>query len=199
MRTLALFPLAFVACTAAAAAQSKPDENVKVALETTKGKIVLELFPAKAPLTTKNFLAYVDAKFYNGTVFHRVIPGFMIQGGGFTKDLMEKPTRGPIKNEAGLANKRGTVAMARTNDPHSATSQFFVNVADNGFLDKGPGRDGYTVFGAIVEGMGAVDAIVASERLCPSSSKDPCKANLPPGMQDVPKDPILIIKAYRVK
>jgi peptidyl-prolyl cis-trans isomerase A (cyclophilin A) len=133
-----------------------------VVLSTSLGAIEIELQPDKAPVTVSNFLAYVDAGFYSGTVFHRVIPGFMIQGGGMDATMREKPTRAPIVNEArnGLSNKRGTVAMARTSNPNSATAQFFVNVADNGFLN--PGRDaGYAVFGRVTAGMDVVDKIVA--------------------------------------
>ena len=187
--------------TAAPAVPAAPAATAaapRVVLDTTHGKIVIELFPDKAPLTVGNFLQYVDMKFYNGTVFHRVIPGFMIQGGGFTKDLSEKPTRAPIKNEAsnGLSNARGTVAMARTNNPDSATSQFFINLVNNDFLDHDEGHVGYTVFGRIVEGMGAVDAIAGVTRLCPSSEKE-CRENLPPGLRDVPAEPVMILKARR--
>jgi peptidyl-prolyl cis-trans isomerase A (cyclophilin A) len=195
-------PLAVFLTSAQAAPAAPGAPAPKVAFETTLGKIVIELFPDKAPLSVKNFLQYVDTKFYNGTVFHRVIPGFMIQGGGFTKDLSEKPTRPPIKNEAanGLANKRGTVAMARTNVVDSATAQFFINLANNDFLDhKSPEQFGYAVFGEVAEGMGVVDAIARAERLCPSTDSSPCTANLPPGLRDVPKPPVIILKAYRVK
>jgi peptidyl-prolyl cis-trans isomerase A (cyclophilin A) len=133
-----------------------------VALKTSMGIIRVQLDPAKAPASTENFLKYVDAKFYDGTVFHRVIPGFMVQGGGLTADLKEKTPRAPVKNEAknGLKNVRGSIAMARTADPNSATSQFFINVVDNVFLDP-PGADGYgyAVFGKVVEGMDVVDKI----------------------------------------
>ncbi len=184
-----------------AAAQSP---NPRVVFETSKGKITVELFADKAPLSTKNMLEYVDAGSYNGTIFHRVIPGFMIQGGGFTKELAEKPTRAPIKNEAGngLSNKRGTLAMARTSVVDSATAQFFVNLVDNVRLDhrgSGPGEFGYAVFGQVVDGMQIVDAIAKVERLCPSTPPGPCTAALPPGMMDVPQDPIVIIKATRSK
>jgi peptidyl-prolyl cis-trans isomerase B (cyclophilin B) len=140
------------------------DPVVEVA--TTHGTFVIQLDPAKAPKSVANFLEYVDAKHYDGTVFHRVIPTFMIQGGGFDQQLEKKPVRAPIQNEAdnGLKNTRGTVAMARTNDPHSATAQFFVNVTDNAFLDhqakSGTGW-GYAVFGKVIEGMDAVDKIKA--------------------------------------
>lgn len=131
----------------------------KVAIETSQGTFVVELDPVKAPITVKNFLDYVDAKFYDGTIFHRVIRTFMIQGGGFTPDMQKKATRAPIKLEAsnGLSNLRGTVAMARTAVRDSATSQFFVNVVDNKNLDRYGG--GYAVFGKVVSGMDVVDKI----------------------------------------
>jgi peptidyl-prolyl cis-trans isomerase B (cyclophilin B) len=138
--------------------------NPKVEMETSKGKFVIELYPEKAPDTAKNFLNYVDTKFYNGTIFHRVIPKFMIQGGGFTADMKRKSAGAPIKNEAdnGLKNDRGTIAMARTNDPHSATAQFFINTVNNDFLNhksKTTQGWGYVVFGKVVRGMDVVDAI----------------------------------------
>ncbi len=137
-------------------AQSSPPA---VVIETTLGNIVVELTPDRTPLTVENFLRYVDDGFYSGTIFHRVINGFMIQGGGFTPDLQQKPTREPVRNESdkGLSNTRGTIAMARTEDLHSATSQFYINVVDNARLDTYGG--GYTVFGRVVEGMDVVDAI----------------------------------------
>ena len=137
-----------------------------VEVTTNHGTFTIQLDPAKAPKSVDNFLRYVDSKHYDGTVFHRVIPTFMIQGGGFDQKLEKRPVQAPIQNEAdnGLKNTRGTVAMARTNDPHSATSQFFVNVTDNAFLDhqtkSGPGW-GYTVFGKVTGGMDAVDKIKA--------------------------------------
>ena len=133
----------------------------KVRLATSVGDIVLELDAEKAPKTTANFLQYVRDGHYNGLIFHRVINGFMVQGGGYKADLSEKPTRKPIPLESGngLSNLRGSIAMARTNDPNSATAQFFINVADNLRLDKAEGRDGYAVFGKIVEGMEVVDKI----------------------------------------
>ena len=154
---IVLFVLAVAFSTAAG-------DNPKVELETSKGKIVLELYADKAPETVKNFLAYVDAGYYNNTIFHRVIPNFMIQGGGFTADMQKKQTRAPIRNEAdnGLSNQRGTIAMARTQDPHSASAQFFINTKDNDFLNHN-GRTaqgwGYAVFGHVVEGMQVVDNI----------------------------------------
>jgi peptidyl-prolyl cis-trans isomerase B (cyclophilin B) len=138
----------------------------RVAFETTLGRFVIELDPVKAPKSTENFLAYAKAGFYDGTIFHRVIPGFMAQGGGFSADMKQKATQPPIPNEAdnGLKNKRGTVAMARTNDPNSATSQFFVNLVDNAFLDhtgKNPRGWGYAVIGQVVEGMDVIDKMAA--------------------------------------
>ena len=144
------------------------ESNPVVILETSEGAITIELNPAKAPLSTENFLQYVDDKFYDGTVFHRVIPNFMIQGGGFTAGMDKKETRAPIQNEAknGLQNLRGTIAMARTPNPHSATGQFYINHANNAMLDQAsqpPGAWGYAVFGKVVDGMDAVDAIESTE------------------------------------
>lgn len=140
------------------------DTNPQVKVDTSQGSFVLELYPDKAPATVANFLAYVNSGFYNGTIFHRVIDGFMIQGGGFTEDYTRKQTNAAIMNEAdnGLKNKRGTIAMARTSEPHSATSQFFINVKDNDFLDhsaKTPTGWGYAVFGKVIKGMDTVDKI----------------------------------------
>ncbi|RJO77307.1 peptidyl-prolyl cis-trans isomerase [Nocardia panacis] len=160
----------------------------KVNLETNYGKIVLDLDDAKAPNTVRNFVDYVNAGHYNGTIFHRVIPGFMIQGGGFTTEMKQKGTQAPIQNEAnnGLKNNRYTVAMARTNDPHSATAQFFINVADNDFLNHSapnPSGWGYAVFGSVAEGNDVVDKIAAVS----TSSKG--------GHQDVPRDDVVIESA----
>ena len=135
-----------------------------ITLKTNKGDIKIRLFEEDAPITTKNFLDYIDSGFYKGTIFHRVIPGFMVQGGGFSADFVQKPTKEPIKNEASnqLSNRRGTLAMARTNVVDSATAQFFINLVDNDFLDfKAPTVQhyGYCVFGEVVEGMDVVDAI----------------------------------------
>lgn len=138
-------------------------ENPVVVMKTSKGDLKIELFADKSPVTVENFIAYVKDGHYNGTVFHRVIPGFMIQGGGFTSEFSEKKTRSPIKNEAtnGVKNLRGTLAMARTSDPNSATAQFFINSVDNAFLDhKDTGQGyGYAVFGKVTEGMEVVDEI----------------------------------------
>ncbi|MCW5589471.1 MAG: peptidyl-prolyl cis-trans isomerase [Legionellales bacterium] len=156
-----------------------------ITIKTTLGDIKIELDHENTPITVENFLNYVKQGFYEGTVFHRVINNFMIQGGGLTDNLDRKETLDPIENEAdkGKSNKRGTIAMARTNDPHSATSQFFINVKDNDFLDfktKSPSGWGYCVFGEVVEGMDVVDAIKST----PTTSRD--------GYQDVPKETIYI-------
>ena len=160
-----LIAIALLALTSAATAGAE-NANPRVALETSKGRIVLELYPDKTPATVENFLAYVESGFYDGTIFHRARPGFMIQGGGYTADLKEKPTRERIQNEAdmGVGNARGTLAMARKNDPHSASAQFFINVVDNEYLNhvsKTPSGWGYTAFGKVVEGMEVADAIAA--------------------------------------
>ena len=164
-------------------------DTVMIRLYTTKGVIDIELDTENAPKTTENFVRYVTEGFYNGTLFHRVIPKFMVQGGGFVPGLQQKATHAPIQNEAntGLKNVRGSIAMARTGQPHSATAQFFINVVDNGFLDY-PGQDGwgYAVFGKVVAGMDVVDAIVKA----PSTNK---------GMhQNVPTEDILIKEAQVV-
>ena len=132
-----------------------------VVLVTSMGNIEIALATKEAPVTTENFLSYVEDDYFDGTIFHRVMPEFMIQGGGFTPDGTQKTTEDPIvlESDNGLKNKRGTIAMARTSNPDSATSQFFINLVDNAFLDKSPGSDGYAVFGEVVEGMDVVDAI----------------------------------------
>ncbi|MDR1997925.1 MAG: peptidyl-prolyl cis-trans isomerase [Candidatus Margulisbacteria bacterium] len=179
--------------TMAAAAEganpvSEPTPNPVVILKTGVGEIKIELYPDKAPVTVQNFLAYVQDGFYENTIFHRVIKGFMIQGGGFVSGLTQKETREPIKNEAanGLANDRGTIAMARTNVVDSATAQFFINVVDNAFLnhqDDTPRGFGYCVFGRVIEGLDVVDKIV----------------NVPTTTfgyyQDVPQEDVVIISA----
>jgi peptidyl-prolyl cis-trans isomerase A (cyclophilin A) len=182
MRNLS-FRTAMSFLAASSIAFAAPALAQKVKLETTAGIIVVELDAAKAPKTVDNFLQYVNSGHYNGTVFHRVINNFMIQGGGMTADLKEKPTRPPIGLESrnGLTNQRGTIAMARTNDPNSATAQFFINVKDNDFLNQAQARDGngYAVFGKVVEGMDVVDRIRA----------------VPTGPGDVPLTPEVIKKA----
>lgn len=158
--------LIYAASTVLLAAPSfGQDTPPRVALETNHGTIVLELNPEKAPITVENFLDYVERGWYDGTVFHRVIDGFMIQGGGFTPDLQRKITRPEIENESknGLSNKRGTIAMARTGDPHSATAQFFINLVDNDGLDASGSSWGYAVFGEVVEGIEVIDSIAKVE------------------------------------
>ena len=168
------------------------DGNPKVEMETSKGKMVIELFPDKAPETVKNFLNYVETKYYDGTIFHRVIPKFMIQGGGFTADMKQKSAGAPIKNEAdnGLKNDRGTIAMARTGDPHSATAQFFINSVNNDFLNhksKTQQGWGYVVFGKVISGMDVIDAISAVKTVTRGS------------FRDVPAETIEIISARVLK
>jgi peptidyl-prolyl cis-trans isomerase A (cyclophilin A) len=145
---------------------SAADDKPLVVMETSAGNVTIELDPKNAPITVENFLKYVDEGYYNNLIFHRVIPGFMIQGGGFDDKMSEKgKQRGGIRNESsnGQANKRGTLAMARTNNPDSATSQFFVNLIDNDFLNGRPGRPGYAVFGKVVDGMDVVDVIAKAQ------------------------------------
>ncbi|MGF1562659.1 MAG: peptidylprolyl isomerase [Geminicoccaceae bacterium] len=170
---LAALALAIAANTALA-------DNPRVRLDTNKGPITLELYADQAPKTVENFLNYVQSDFYDGTIFHRVIDGFMIQGGGFTPDFSQKATNAPVMNEAdnGLSNDRGTVAMARTSDPHSATAQFFINVVDNDFLDHTAPTArgwGYAVFGEVIEGMETVDTIAGS----PTGADGPFPTDVP--------------------
>ncbi|HEY4744547.1 MAG TPA: peptidylprolyl isomerase [Desulfuromonadaceae bacterium] len=174
--------VALVACMAlAVTAEAK---NPQVLMETSMGNVKLELFEKEAPISVKNFLAYAASGFYNGTIFHRVMNGFMIQGGGFTTEFRQKPTNAPIKNEAGngLKNQRGTIAMARTGAPDSATSQFFINVVNNDMLDRANSQDGfgYAVFGKVVEGMDVVDRIKA------------VRTGFSRGMADVPVQQVVI-------
>ncbi len=154
-----------------------------VVLTTSLGDITIALNAEKAPISVKNFLDYVDAHFYDGTIFHRVIAGFMVQGGGFSADMQQKPTQPPIRNEAdnGLKNSRGTIAMARTQIRDSATAQFFINLVDNSFLDHGSRDFGYAVFGTVVQGMEVVDRIAAVKT----------------GSGDVPVEQVLILKIRR--
>lgn len=173
-----------------------PTEPV-VRLETSAGDITLRLLPDKSPLTVANFLAYVDAGHYDNTVFHRVIPNFMVQGGGFTPELVEKPVGEPVANESSnkLHNIRGSVAMARTSDPDSATAQFFINQRSNLRLDWAPGREGYTVFAEVTDGMGVVDFIAtAPTGPAEATTEDGRK----PTFTDVPTEPIILKRAYRV-
>lgn len=167
---------------AAPASDAANADMPKVILSTSEGTIELLLRPDLAPETVKNFLTYVDSGFYEGTVFHRVIPGFMIQGGGFDQDLKKKPTQPSVRNEAvpTAKNLRGTIAMARTSDPDSATSQFFINLVDNDYLNAGVRGPGYTVFGKVTDGMGVADAIANQ----PTTAKR--------GMGDVPVESVVI-------
>ena len=182
MRKL-ITPLALVAALAAAPLAMAQ----KVKLSTNQGDIVLELDAAKAPKTVENFLQYVKSGHYKGTIFHRVIGNFMIQGGGFTADLTQKPTRSaiPLESRNGLTNDRGTVAMARTSDPNSASAQFFINLKDNAFLNAANAADGngYAVFGKVVSGMDVVEKI----RAVPTRSQGP--------HQNVPVEPVIITEA----
>lgn len=180
--------LAMTAGTLLFSASLLAAEAPHVLLSTSLGDVEVELDAQHAPISTQNFLAYVDSGFYNGVAFHRVIPGFMVQTGGFSADLQQKSPRAPIKNEAdnGLPNVRGSLAMARTRDVDSATSQFFINLTDNAFLDHGSRDFGYAVFGKVVRGMDVVDKI----------------ARVPTGnrgmLQDVPQQPVLINAAKRL-
>ena len=182
---VALLPLA--AALAVPAVEAAPSAEPRVEIETSMGNIVVRLAPDRAPVTVKNFLTYVNEGFYSGTIFHRVIPGFMIQGGGFDESMNQKPTHPAIPLEArgGLKNDRYTIAMARTSYPHSATSQFYINVADNSFLNADEAQDGqgYCVFGTVIKGTEVVDKIAA----VPTGSKR--------GMRDVPRQTVKILSA----
>ena len=172
--------------------QASAEANTKVMIKTTKGDIVVELFKDKAPITVKNFLSYVDDKFYDGLIFHRVIKGFMIQGGGMTAEFARRATKDAIQNEAtnGLSNRRGTIAMARMPDPHSATAQFFINHADNTGLDHRDKTEqgfGYCVFGKVLEGMDVVDAIANVKTMTKR------------GHRDVPRETIEIVSIERIE
>ncbi|MBJ79686.1 MAG: hypothetical protein CMH60_00045 [Myxococcales bacterium] len=179
--------------------------NPVLILDTNQGQIAIELDKAKAPISTENILTYAKNGFYEGVIFHRIIPNFMVQAGGFDAALKKHgPLRPTIKNEAanGLSNVRGTVAMARTQVVDSASSQFFINLVDNSRLDhrsKDSRGYGYAVFGKVIEGMDVVDKIAQQKTLCPSSKRGPCNAKLPMGMRDVPAEPIVIKKAYQRK
>jgi cyclophilin family peptidyl-prolyl cis-trans isomerase len=185
--TLLLCALTVAAMTTVTVAQSKYD-TTKVVIATNLGDITVLLYEKESPISVKNFLAYADTGFYGGLIFHRVIPGFMVQGGGFTKNMMKRqPVFPPIKNESDnrMKNDRGTLAMARTQDPHSASSQFFINVVDNSRLDISAQGWGYAVFGKVIEGMEIVDKIAAT------------KTQTVGGFNDVPVEPIIIISVKR--
>ena len=160
-----------------------------IRFETSHGAFTIELFPKEAPVTVENFLKYVDDGFFDGTIFHRIVPGFVIQGGGLTADFANKKTRASIGNEAknGLKNTRGSLSMARTSDINSATSQFFVNLSDNGFLDHGPRDYGYAVFGRVTEGMDVIDRIAA------------VTTGRRKGYQDAPLEDVVIVAARRLE
>jgi len=185
-----LSAIALSLVAAPAGADDPGSKAPKVELVTTHGSMVLELDPVKAPITTENFLRYVRDGHYDGIIFHRVIPGFMIQGGGYEADYSERPTREPIENESrnGLSNERGTIAMARTSNPHSASAQFFINLVDNERLDGAPERWGYAVFGRLTEGFDTLDKIggVATGRGGPFPT-------------DVPQAPVIIEKAHVIE
>jgi peptidyl-prolyl cis-trans isomerase A (cyclophilin A) len=159
-----------------------------IRFETTLGNFTVELFDDEAPVSVENFVKYVDEGFFDGTVFHRIVPGFVIQGGGFTEDMSQKENHPPIKNEAdnGVKNARGTLSMARTNDINSATSQFFVNLKDNDFLDHSRGNFGYAVFGKVTEGMDVIDKIAA------------VKTGRKRGFEDVPLDAVVMTSVRRI-
>jgi cyclophilin family peptidyl-prolyl cis-trans isomerase len=185
--TLLLCALTVAAMTTVTVAQSKYD-TTKVVIATNLGDITVLLYEKESPISVKNFLAYADTGFYGGLIFHRVIPGFMVQGGGFTKNMMKRqPVFPPIKNESDnrMKNDRGTLAMARTQDPHSASSQFFINVVDNSSLDMSSQGWGYAVFGKVIEGMEIVDKIAGT------------KTQTVGGFKDVPVEPIIIISVRR--
>jgi peptidyl-prolyl cis-trans isomerase A (cyclophilin A) len=178
-------------CSLTSIAGAAGAKNPVVLMDTSLGKITIELFQKEAPLSVKNFLDYVNSGFYRDTIFHRVIPGFMIQGGGFTADRAKKPANSPIRNEAanGLKNDRGTIAMARTNNPDSATSEFFINVVDNQGLNRpSPDGFGYAVFGKVVKGMDVVDKIVNIKQM-----------NLNMVFQNIPETPVVIKSVAIVK
>jgi cyclophilin family peptidyl-prolyl cis-trans isomerase len=160
-----------------------------VRFETSHGGFTIELYDEDAPLTVANFLRYVDQGFFEGTIFHRIVPGFVIQGGGLTSDFSQKKTNAPVKNEAtnGVRNQRGTLSMARTDEIHSATSQFFVNLADNAFLDHRPGQHGYAVFGRVTDGMDVIDKIAG----VPTGRRR--------GYTDAPMEDVLIVSAKRLE
>ena len=192
MKKLTFSFLIFLFCISITSPALVEQPNPKVIMETSMGNITIELYPDKAPITVQNFLSYVDENFFDGTIFHRVIMNFMIQGGGYTADFTEKETKPPIKNEAsnGLKNERGTIAMARTPEINSATSQFFINHVDNPSLNhksSTPEEYGYAVFGRVINGMDVVDAIANVKTMTKHS------------MQDVPRETITIISIRRVE
>jgi cyclophilin family peptidyl-prolyl cis-trans isomerase len=191
-----MMALALVLSVLTAGAAEEQAPNPRVLMKTSDGDITIELFADKAPVTVQNFLQYAEDGYYDGTVFHRVISNFMIQGGGFTAALEEKPTREPIINESRnkLHNTRGTLAMARTSDPDSATAQFFINQRSNLRLDWSPGKDGYAVFGEVIDGMQVVDIIALSD----TGSAQAQTTRGPAVFQDVPVKPVVILSVSRL-
>jgi peptidyl-prolyl cis-trans isomerase B (cyclophilin B) len=192
MRSSIVFMMLLLTTTLSFATENLMSDSPKVKFTTSLGEIVIQLNPEKAPVTSANFITYVNEGFYDGTIFHRIISGFMAQGGGFDTDFNQKTTHDPIKNEAdnGLPNKRGSIAMARTNVPNSATAQFFINYKDNSFLNftsPTPSGWGYAVFGEVIEGMDVVDEMAKQ----PTGNRG--------GHQDVPKTDIVIEKAEVIK
>lgn len=167
---------------------TKSESAPQVVFQTTLGDLKIALTPEKAPVTVENFLHYVDSGFYNGVIFHRVVPGFVVQGGGFDQEYQKKTTQAPIANEShnGLQNLRGTLSMARTGDPNSATAQFFINLKDNPQLDGRPGQPGYAVFGKLVEGLEVIDAMAEQPQ-----------GNHTGVFMNAPNTPIVIVRAYR--
>lgn len=167
---------------------AKSDTTPQVVFQTTLGDLKIVLAPDKAPVTVENFLHYVDSGFYNGVIFHRIVPGFVVQGGGFDQEYQQKPAQAPIANEShnGLQNLRGTLSMARTGDPHSATSQFFINLRNNPQLDGRPGKPGYAVFGRLVEGSEVIDAMAEQPQ-----------GNHTGVFMNAPNTPVVIERAYR--
>jgi cyclophilin family peptidyl-prolyl cis-trans isomerase len=192
----ALIGALWACSTLIASFASTEEANPKVMMKTTDGDITIELFADKSPITVENFLRYVDEGHFDGTIFHRVIPNFMIQGGGFTAKLEEKPTHDPIVNESRnkLHNTRGTLAMARTSDPDSAAAQFFINQRSNLRLDWSPGKDGYTVFGEVTDGMQVVDIIALSD----TGAAQAMTTRGPSVFQDVPVKPVVILSVSRL-
>lgn len=192
----ALIGTLWACSTLIASFASAEEANPKVMMKTTDGDITIELFADKSPITVGNFLRYADEGHFDGTIFHRVIPNFMIQGGGFTAELEEKPTHEPIVNESRnkLHNTRGTLAMARTSDPDSAAAQFFINQRSNLRLDWSPGKDGYTVFGEVTDGMQVVDIIALSD----TGAAQAMTTRGPSVFQDVPVKPVVILSVSRL-
>lgn len=190
-------PALFLSCALSLLSHTaQAADDVVVKFETSYGDITINLYADKAPKTVENFLSYVDSGHYDNTLFHRVISNFMIQGGGFDVDMVEKPTGDPVVNESRnrMHNVRGTIAMARTNDPDSATAQFFINQRSNLRLDWAPGQPGYTVFGEVIDGLSLVDMISITETSQAVFTTDQGRAPF----SDVPIEPVILLRAFRV-